>query len=256
MSVEAITWALKQDAGMSSAKFVLVVMANCANGDDFVCRPSIAYLSSATGQNRKTVIANIQRLLDRNLIADTGKRAGATGQIHIYSMNVNSTKTGTVKESQKRNSSENGTVPKTDAKSPKNGRKESQKRDTETKEKRKETKEGGTTSRIVFKTPKTFLAYLDECEDCGVRPIPGDDAVFDYAQKVGLPEEFLRLCWLEFMEKYKLRNKRYKDWRLVFLNCVKDNWFGLWALDPGTNDYYLTRGKGLIVSKKHEGVAA
>ena len=121
MSVEAITWALKQDAGMSSAKFVLVVMANCANGDDFVCRPSIAYLSSATGQNRKTVIANIQRLLDRNLIADTGKRAGATGQIHIYSMNVNSTKTGTVKESQKRNSSENGTVPKTDAKSPKNG---------------------------------------------------------------------------------------------------------------------------------------
>lgn len=120
MSVEAISLALSAQVDRSSAKFVLVAMANLANSD-MTCWPSMQYLSDATSQDRKTVLENIKRLKDAGLLEDTGKRAGATGQIIVYQLFfgvANSPKNGTVKQSQKRNSPENGTVPKTEANSP------------------------------------------------------------------------------------------------------------------------------------------
>lgn len=137
MSVEAITWALRQPIQHSSAKFVLVVLANCAGADTALAWPSVAYLSAATGQDRKTVMANLQRLQEWGLIDDTGKRAGTTKQIIIYRLicgpdlftaEGNTPKTGTVPktgQSQNRNSSENG------GKQSRFSREESQKRDTE-----------------------------------------------------------------------------------------------------------------------------
>lgn len=126
VSVEAITWALKQNVPNSSTKFVLVVLANCASGDTFRAWPSVAYLSAATGQNRKTIIANFGRLVELGLIRDTGKRTGETGQIPVYGLAV---------EGAFPNSPENGTVltvPKTDGNSPEKCVKQSRKRDTET----------------------------------------------------------------------------------------------------------------------------
>lgn len=134
MSVECITWALRQPITHSSAKFVLVVLANCASAEKAHAWPSVAYLSSATGQDRKTVMANMQRLQEWGLIEDTGKRVGDTKQIVVYKLicgpdlfteNQTVPKTG---QSQKRDSTENGTVPKTagnstvfPGNSPKNG---------------------------------------------------------------------------------------------------------------------------------------
>ena len=115
MSVEAITWALSQPVERSSAKFVLVAMANCAN-NDMTCWPSVQYLSDATAQDRKTVLENIRRLKESGHIEATEERRGTTGQVVVYRL---------IKEAQKRNSSENGTVPKTEAKSPVFPRKES-----------------------------------------------------------------------------------------------------------------------------------
>jgi hypothetical protein len=103
MSNEAITWALGVKVDRSSAKFVLVAMANLANSD-MTCFPSIPYLSDATCQDRKTVIENIKRLKDSGHISDTGARKGATGQVIVYQLN--STENGTIKPIQ--------TVPKTD----------------------------------------------------------------------------------------------------------------------------------------------
>lgn len=114
MSVEAITWALSLKVDRSSAKFVLVAMANCANSD-MTCWPSIQYLSDATCQDRKTVLENIKRLKEAGLIKDTNLRRGGTGQVVVYQLN--SAENGSVKEAQKRNSTENGTVPKTDGNS-------------------------------------------------------------------------------------------------------------------------------------------
>lgn len=86
MSNEAITWALGQKVDRSSAKFVLVAMANLANGD-MTCFPSIQYLSDATCQDRKTVAENLKRLRESGHIVDTGARKGSTGQVPVYRLN-------------------------------------------------------------------------------------------------------------------------------------------------------------------------
>ncbi|MBV6687326.1 helix-turn-helix domain-containing protein [Xanthomonas euvesicatoria pv. physalidis] len=87
MSVEAITWALKQPLDKSSAKFVLVLLANCAGGDNWEAYPSVAYLAEATGQDRKTVLTNMARLVSAGLIRDTGHRRGTTSQVIVYRLN-------------------------------------------------------------------------------------------------------------------------------------------------------------------------
>lgn len=133
MSVEAITWALRQPISHSSAKFVLVVLANCASAERAHAWPSVAYLASATGQDRKTVLANLQRLQSWGLIEDTGKRVGDTKQIVVYKLICGpdlfaEAAGGTVpktEQSQKRNSPENS------PKQSRFSREESQKRDTE-----------------------------------------------------------------------------------------------------------------------------
>lgn len=129
MSVEAITWALNLKVERSTAKFVLVAMANCAN-NDMTCWPSVQYLSDATCQDRKTVLENIKRLKEYGYIADTTMRRGQSGQVIVYQLKnpengtvpktgpSNAGDDGADEESQKRDSSENGTVPKTDDNSP------------------------------------------------------------------------------------------------------------------------------------------
>lgn len=110
MSVEAITWALKEAVSHSSTKFVLVVLANCSNSETFEAYPSVKYISDATSQDRKTVLANLKRLIESGHISDTERRVGHTGQVVVY--RLNNTENGTIKEYRKRNSTENGTVPK------------------------------------------------------------------------------------------------------------------------------------------------
>jgi hypothetical protein len=99
VSVEAITWALKQPVQQSSAKFVLVALANCANGANGRAWPSIAYLCEATSQDRKTVMSNLKRLMDAGFIQDTGARMGGTRSVVVYQ--ICCPEFGTAKQSQK-----------------------------------------------------------------------------------------------------------------------------------------------------------
>ena len=84
---------------------------------------------------------------------------------------------------------------------------------------------------------QTFLA---NCKKAGEKPIPDGDPVFAYADKVGLPHEFLALQWREFKDRYQAPDsKRYKAWRTVFLKSVKCNWLKLWHLN-NDGQYVLT----------------
>ena len=87
MSIEAISLALGVQIKPSSAKFVLVAMANCAD-HEMRCWPSMAYLSAATSQDRKTVLENMKRLKLAHLIAETLERKGATRQVVVYVLNI------------------------------------------------------------------------------------------------------------------------------------------------------------------------
>ena len=114
MSNEAITWALAQHVKPSSAKFVLVVMANCSDKGTWICWPSVAHLAEATQQDRKTVLEGIKRLKAAGLISETAQRKGVTHQVIVYALN--STENGTVppsEQAQKRDDSAVETVTKT-----------------------------------------------------------------------------------------------------------------------------------------------
>lgn len=116
MSSEALAWAFKSEVKPSSVKFTLVALCECANYQTGKIFPSIKHLCQITGQDRKTVISNIGKLVSEGWIDETGERVGRTGQIKVYQANI-------------------GTVPKVEQSQERNGSafplKESQKRDTE-----------------------------------------------------------------------------------------------------------------------------
>lgn len=112
MSVAAIAWAFQQKLERPSLKLLLVAMADYA-GDRGTVFPSVLTLSEKTSLDRKTVIECLQELRRLGLLWDTGKRMGTTGRVKVYRL--------ALEQSQKRNDSENGIVPKTDGNSPKNG---------------------------------------------------------------------------------------------------------------------------------------
>ena len=125
MSHQAVSWALKQPASHSPAKFILVVLAHHVNA---AARPwqayaSVTLLAQETGQNRKTVLENLRRLAEQGYLVDSGERVGATGRIPVWNLTDphNCTKTGTIEQSQNRdrstvpdsgplNSTETGTI--------------------------------------------------------------------------------------------------------------------------------------------------
>lgn len=99
----------------------------------------------------------------------------------------------------------------------------------------------------------TLDAFLKKCKEEGTRAIPEGHAVFAYAEKVGIPHEFLRLQWLEFKDRYSLEgSKRYKAWPTVFLKSVQGNWFRLWY---ATDDGYALTTVGLQAQKSHKEAA-
>jgi hypothetical protein len=87
-------------------------------------------------------------------------------------------------------------------------------------------------SAVVLKT------YLAQCKEKSIEPVPESDAVFDYADDVGIPHDFLHLCWREFVDRYSDKTKRYADWRAVFRQAVRGNWLKIWYIVD--NEYRLT----------------
>jgi len=75
----------------------------------------------------------------------------------------------------------------------------------------------------------TMAEFVDQCKAKGELSVPADDPIYLYAERAGIPDQFLELAWLEFRERH-LDNpaKKYRDWRAAFRNSVRDNWFRLW----------------------------
>jgi hypothetical protein len=61
VSVEAITWAFKQDVRTPGAKLVLIALANCAD-EAGLCFPGQKYLSKHTSQGVRTVRRHLDYL--------------------------------------------------------------------------------------------------------------------------------------------------------------------------------------------------
>lgn len=123
MSAEATFWAWQQRV-KSTHKLVLLSLANCHNEANGQCNPSVAYIASATGLDRKTVMSAMSQMENMGLILRI-KSTGSSTNYRLSLGQITSTKNGTATE--EKTSTENGTspkngpVPKTDKTSTKNG---------------------------------------------------------------------------------------------------------------------------------------
>lgn len=87
------------------------------------------------------------------------------------------------------------------------------------------------------KRPPTITEWLSSLGDADA--IPADDPVYAYAEKAGIPDDFLLLSWAEFKSAYAASGKRQKDFPATYRNAVKGNWYKLWWISP-EGDYRLT----------------
>lgn len=97
--------------------------------------------------------------------------------------------------------------------------------------------------------PILMTTYLYQCKEDGKQPLPESSAVFKYQEKTGLPMDFLLLAWKEFKDRSIDNGKKYKSWPTAFLNCVRDNWYGLWWVND--NGEFLLTSKGKQAETLH-----
>lgn len=79
------------------------------------------------------------------------------------------------------------------------------------------------------KRPPTLTDWLASLD--GADAIPENDPVYAYAERTGIPDEFLALSWASFKDAYTASGKRQKDFPATYRNAVKGNWYKLWWFD-------------------------
>lgn len=174
MSIEHLNQAFKANIDKSSLKFILVALADYANeiGEAY---PSVETLCNKTALNRKTVIRSLQDLSDIGAIFDTGRRHGKTKSVRVWKLTLenikavpktaplSSPKSGTTKQSQKRDTKDAEAVPIFPDSDPKNGTaKVSQNWDTEPSDLLTIRSEpSDTQTRVACAREKTAIDVLD-----------------------------------------------------------------------------------------------
>ncbi len=251
MSLEATRWAWDQFQQLPqlkpSSRLVLLCLADRANGGH-VCWPSIEQITIDTGLDKSTVITSIKILLEAGLL-DRKKRFGTSP---IYQLAINSGP-ATIPEKQNSENTENcHSIPEN-----KNSSFSTCSiRESPPPVLRLPGKEpviepiiepiiepvSKPTSSKCGKSAVGIKTFLDHCKENHEAAMPETDSVFEYADAVGIPNEFLYLCWREFVDRNREREKRYRDWRKVFRKCVRENWYKLWWFD-GNQCLLTTAGK-------------
>jgi hypothetical protein len=94
-------------------------------------------------------------------------------------------------------------------------------------------------SRPGRKASKPLTDWLAQVAAAGEKAIPDTDPVRSYADKAGIPADYLLLAWVEFKARYSEPDaKTYTDWRQVFRKAVRGNWLKLWFVNQ--DGYQLT----------------
>lgn len=89
----------------------------------------------------------------------------------------------------------------------------------------------------------TLKTFIEQCQASSVKPIPEDDPIFDYAEKVGIESDMLAIAWREFKSYWLPTQNRKKDWPGTFRNAVRQNRARLWYLKEGEPASWTTAGE-------------
>jgi hypothetical protein len=89
----------------------------------------------------------------------------------------------------------------------------------------------------------TFAEWVDSIRSKGEKAISDHKPIWDYAERAGLPADFIEIAWLRFKEKYLSGggvSKTYVDWRAAFRDHVEGNYLGLWYWSDKDSQWRLT----------------
>ena len=67
MSINALSWALKQETDTTTTKLVLLVLSNYAD-EDHSCYPSEKHLAKIVGVSDRTIRRSLKYLVEKQLI--------------------------------------------------------------------------------------------------------------------------------------------------------------------------------------------
>lgn len=264
MSVRAaeLVWAHFPDGG--NRKLIMLALADYANDDGQKIHPSIATLAAKVCCSEAQARRTLHALIDAGYVHVVGnERGGAPGATRHYRLDLERLRAGL--GARPTGSTDATPTPCSDATrtpgadasplletacmdardglhtcAPTGSTDATQ---TNYRTVKNQEEHARTPARVLAKRPKreeiTFADFCRTCQQGGVLPIPEDDPVFRYAEKVGIPAPFLELAWRTFEDRYRVSRKRYRDWRGVFRNAVERNWYRLWWID-GAGTYKLT----------------
>lgn len=90
----------------------------------------------------------------------------------------------------------------------------------------------------------TLSQWIVGVHERGERLMSDYEPLTAYAEKVGLPADWVELAWLQFRDRYttdeKCKRKRYADWRRVFKRAVEENWMKIWFYSDADKQFRLT----------------
>lgn len=82
------------------------------------------------------------------------------------------------------------------------------------------------------KSAVSLKTFVENCAKAGEKPISDYKPLLEYAEGVGLPMEFVQLCWNVFKREHLPNGtkeaRRQKDWRQHFRNYVEKGYYKLW----------------------------
>ena len=104
---------------------------------------------------------------------------------------------------------------------------------------------------IKKSTPIQFKTFLENCKASGEKLVSDYQPVWDFADKAGIPAEFVGICWDEFKRQHMPgggnETRKQRDWRAHFRKCVEGNWYGIWAV--GSDGQIVLTSKGKIAER-------
>jgi hypothetical protein len=91
----------------------------------------------------------------------------------------------------------------------------------------------------------TLSDYLASRKAQSLPVFDNEDLFERYADKLGMPMDYVYLAWQRFQFEHTEGNRRttaQSSWSLTFLNCLRNNWYKLWWHD-GSGWSLTTAGK-------------
>lgn len=251
MSIAVMTKVWASYPGAGSELLAMLALADWAD-DNGRCWPSMAAIAGKTRLSRSQAQRIVHGLIDSGYVAVTGNETGGKpGTTRQYQINLNAL-TGSADATPTGRIGATGSVHATGSTHAQDGShgcaETGRMGATQTVSEpsltvRRPEQAPASPKAAKEKAGATLQAFLDACKGSGEKPIPEDDPIFDYAEKVGIESDMLATAWQEFKARFLPTAKRQKDWRAHFRNAVRRNWYGLWFLKEGEAARWTTAGE-------------